>query len=85
MSMEFLEVVERIDLVQLARLNQTHVQIADRGAIIRLIEQRVLTMNNGLFQRPLDHIVVQRRAGHAQEQRELRPVAPQILQRRAER
>jgi hypothetical protein len=42
-------------------------------------------MNNGLFQRPLDHIVVQRRAGHAQEQRELRPVAPQILQRRAER
>ncbi len=33
MSMEFLEVVERIDLVQLARMNQTHVQIADHGAI----------------------------------------------------
>jgi hypothetical protein len=64
--MEFLEVVERIDLVQLARVNQTHVRIADRRPIIRLIEQRVLTMNNGFFEGPFADVVVQRGASDAQ-------------------
>ena len=50
MSMEVLEVVERIEVVQLARLNQAHVQIADRGAVVRLMEQRTLAMNDGFFQ-----------------------------------
>src|SRR5262245_26852183 len=54
-------VVERIDPVQLAGGDQAHEQIAHAGAVLGLVEQRVLAMQDRLLQRPLAHVVVQRR------------------------
>ena len=38
------QIIERIGSVQLAGVNQTHEQIADSGAIQRLVEERVLAV-----------------------------------------
>ena len=78
------QVVERVRLVQLARVDQTHEQIANLGPIPGLVEQGVLAVQDRLLQGPLAHVVVQRRPGLAQEQRQLLPVLERIADRAAE-
>jgi len=68
------EVVEGIGSVQLAGVNQAHEQIADPGAVQRLVEERVFAVQNGFLEGTLDDVVIERRAWLLKEQRQLRPV-----------
>src|SRR5450755_5043779 len=43
------QIIERIGSVQLAGVDQTHEQIADSGAVHRLVEERVLAVQNRLL------------------------------------
>jgi len=63
-------------------MNQAHEQIADAGPILRLVEQRVLTMQDGSLQGSFTNIVIERRPGlsqdgHRLEQEHLRGVRQQ--------
>ena len=78
------QVIGGIRVAELARVNQAHVDIAHLGAAIGLKKQGVFAMEDRLLQRPLDHVVVQGRARHSKEQRELRPMTPHVLDRRAD-
>jgi len=44
--------------VQLAGVNRTHEQIANSGAVQRLVEERTPPVQNGFLQRTLDDVVV---------------------------
>jgi len=78
-ALELDEVVEGIDLGQFGGVDQAHEQVADIGAVLGLIEQGVLAVQDGLLEHPFTDIIVERGAGLAQEQRELRPVLAQVL------
>src|SRR3954470_5869849 len=75
------QVVERVGTVQLAGVDQAHEQVADGGAVPRLVEQGVLAVQDGLLQGPLAQIVVQRRTGLTQEQRQRTPVPEHVTDR----
>jgi hypothetical protein len=64
------EVVEGIGVVQLTSVDETHEEVAHLGALAGFIEQRILAMQDGLLQGPLADVVVERRSGLAQEERE---------------
>jgi len=51
------QIIERIGSVQLAGVDQAHEQIADAGAIQRLIEERVLAVQDGFLQSALDDVM----------------------------
>ena len=57
MPLQLGEIVERIGAVDLAGVDQAHEQIADSGAVQRLIEERVLAVQNGLLQGALDDVM----------------------------
>src|SRR5262249_16827739 len=77
-------VVERVDLVQVAGVDQAHEQVADAGPVLGLVEQGILAVQDGLLQGPLAHIVVQRGTGLTQEQRQLLPVPQHVADGAAE-
>ena len=56
------QIIERIGSVQLAGVYQTHEQIADSGAVQRLIEECVFSIQDGFLQSALDDVIVDRRA-----------------------
>jgi hypothetical protein len=72
------QVVERVDSVQFARVNQTHEQIAHPRSVHRLIEEGILPVQDCLLQCPFDDVVVERGAFLPQEQRQLRSVPEQV-------
>ena len=49
MPLQLGQIIERIGSVQLAGVDQTHEQIADSGAVHRLVEERVLAVQNRLL------------------------------------
>lgn len=57
--LERYQIVERIDLVDLGRVDQTHVDISDPSSLCGLIEQAVLAMQDGPLQGAFADIVVQ--------------------------
>jgi hypothetical protein len=48
------KVVERIGTVQLARVDQTHEEVADLGPVRRFVEERVFPVQNRPFERSFD-------------------------------
>ena len=52
------QVIERVGPAQFARVDQAHEQVADVGAVGRLVEQRVLAVQDGLLQGALAQIVM---------------------------
>lgn len=78
------EGIERIGARQLARVDQTHKQIADTCAVRRPIEIGVFAVQDRTFQTPLDNIVVQRRAGLAEKERERLPMREEVSDRFSE-
>ena len=68
------EVVERIGVGQFAGVDQAHEQIADFGAVQRAIEQSILAMQHGAFERAFADVVVQRCAGFPQKRGQPFPV-----------
>ena len=51
------QIVEWIGAIQLARVDQTHEQVTDPGAVQRLIEECVLAVQNGFLQGTLDDVM----------------------------
>ena len=74
MPLQLGEVVERIGPAEFAGVDQAHVQVADVGAVLRFVKQRILAVEDRLFQCPLADVIVQRRTGLLQEQRQFPPV-----------
>jgi hypothetical protein len=68
------EVIERIRFVQFAGVDQTHEQIADSGAVQRLVKECVFAIQNRLFQSTFHDVVIDRRACLPEEERQLQPV-----------
>jgi len=71
--LQLAEVLEGIDAVQFARVDQAHEQIAHLGAVLGLIEQTIFSVQNAFLQGSLDEVGIQRRAGFAEEQRQPMP------------
>ena len=59
MALQLDQIVESIDAVELACVNQAHIQIAHPRAVARLIKERVLPMKNSFLQRAFNDVVVQ--------------------------
>src|ERR1039458_3433551 len=81
MTLQLGEVVERIDVVEFAGVNQAHEQVSHLRSIPVLVKQRVLAMQDRFLQCPLHQIIVQRCSRFPQKQRELLPVIEQIRDR----
>lgn len=65
-------------------MDQAHEKVADVRAVPRLVEERVLPMENSLLQGPFADIVVEGCARLSQEERERRPVVEEVRDRLAE-
>ena len=74
MSLQLGEIVERIGSVQFASVDQTHEQIADSGAVQRLVEEGVPAVQDRFLQSTLDDVIVDWRSRLSQEKRQFRPV-----------
>ena len=59
---------------QVAGVDQAHEHIADKGAVLSLIEESIFAIQNGLFQHLFTDIIVQGRTRHAQEKGQGLPV-----------
>ena len=44
MELQLVQIIERIDVVQLAGMNQAHIDIADAGTVASLVEERILAI-----------------------------------------
>ena len=53
------QIVEGVDAVQFTGVDQTHEQIAHVGTVFRLVEVRILAVQNRLFQCSLADVVIQ--------------------------
>ena len=65
------EVVEGVAAVELGGVNDRHVDVADLCPALAAIKQGVVAVPDGHLQRSFDDVVVDRSAGHTQEEREL--------------
>ena len=77
-AIQFGQIVEGIRPAQLAGGDQAHEHVAHVSTVRSLVKQRIPSVTNCLFQRPLADVIVQRCPGHAQKQRQLLPVPKQV-------
>ena len=68
MLLQFGEILEGVDLVQLAGVDQTHEQVSHAGPILGLVEAGVLAMQDRLLQGLFANIVVERCSGVPEEE-----------------
>jgi hypothetical protein len=73
-------IVERIDPIELASMNEAHEQVPDVGAMFGLKEVGILSMQDGLFDSLFAKIVVQWRSRHSEEQGQGLPVLEHICE-----
>ncbi len=59
MLLQFGQVVEGIDAVQFAGVDQAHEQVADAGAVLGLVEVGIFAMKDGLLEGLFADVVVQ--------------------------
>ena len=52
------EIVQGVNMAKLARVNKAHEHLAHRGAVFGLIEEGVLSMEDGFLQRPLAYVML---------------------------
>lgn len=62
------EIVERIDPIEPAGVDQTHEQIPGPGSVEGLVTETIFAVHNGHLESPFADVVVQRSSGLAQEQ-----------------
>ena len=72
------QVVERIDLIQFAGVDQAHEEVAHARSVHCFVEERILTMQDGFLQHSFGDVVVEWRARLSQEQCQFRPVPEQV-------
>jgi hypothetical protein len=68
-----------IDIVELAGVDQAHEQVPQPSAVLGFVAQRVFPVEDRHLQGPLADIVIQGRAGLAQEQGQGRPVVEHVV------
>jgi len=78
MFLESHQVVEGIDMPQVAGVYQAHEHITYERAVFGLVEQTIFPVEDGLFQGLLADVVVQGRSGDSQEQGQRIPVLEHI-------
>src|SRR5712691_7263398 len=78
MPLERDQIVERLDAIQLARVNEGHKQIPDLRTIRRLIEKGCLAVKNRALQGPLDEIGIQGRSRDLEKPSQGYPVLQQV-------
>jgi hypothetical protein len=59
-TLQFGEVVEWIGPVEFARVDETHIEITHHGTVWSLVKQRILAVQNGLFQGALAKMLLSR-------------------------
>ena len=52
------QVIEGVDLPQIAGMDQAHEHIADEGAMLGFVEQTIFSVENRLLQNPLTKIII---------------------------
>src|ERR1700680_864445 len=84
MPLEDGEVVEGLDAIELAGVHEGHEQIADLGAVWRLIKQGRLTVKNRPLQGSLDEIGIQGRPGDLEKPGQGCPMLQEVPDRLTE-
>ena len=74
------QIVERIDPIELASMNEAHEQVPDVGAMFGLKEVGILSMQDGFFEGLLTEVVIQRGSRHSEEQGQGLPVLEHICE-----
>ena len=72
------QVIERLDSVELRRVDQAHEGVPGPRSRDRAVEQRILAVHDGPFHHRFAGVVVQRCAGFAEEQGEWDPVLAHV-------
>lgn len=73
-ALKFGNIDERVGIVELACMDQTHKQITNVSSMLCFIKQGVFPMHDSTFDYLLTQIVIQRSAGNFQEHGQLSPV-----------
>jgi len=82
--LQFGEILEGVELVQLAGMDQTHEQVSHAGPILSLVEVGVLAMQDHLLQGLFTNIVVERCSGVPEEEGQRLPMLTHIGDRLAQ-
>ncbi len=84
LALKVRQVVERINALEFAGVDQAEVEIADHGTVQSFIEETVLAQKYGFLQDSFAQIIIERRADLAEEERQRFPVFLQVSHGRAE-
>ena len=57
MFLEGRQVIERVEFPQVAGVDQAHVHIADKGAMLGFVEESIFPVEDSLFQNPFTKIM----------------------------
>ncbi len=52
------QVIEGIDMLQIAGVDQAHEHVADEGAVLGLIKVSIFAIQNSLFQGPFHNVII---------------------------
>ena len=58
MSLELGEVVKRVLFIELASVDEAHIKIASVGAFESPVKERIFPVQNGLFEKSLNRVVM---------------------------
>lgn len=72
------DIVERVDIVELAGMDQAHEQITNVSSMLCFVKQGVFPMHDSPFEYLLTQIVIQRSAGNLQKHGQLSPVLDHV-------
>jgi len=75
------QIVEGIGRAELAAVDEAYEEVAHAGTVFGLVEERSFAMKNGLLERPLADIIIQRCPSHSQKEGELAPVIFHVCDR----
>ena len=78
MFLEGRQVIEGIDMPQVAGVDEAQEHIADKGTMLGLIKEGIFAIENCFFQSPFTDVIVQGRPGNSQEQGQRIPVLEHI-------
>lgn len=79
MELELGEVVEGVGAVELAGINNAHVEIARVCAVIGLVEERIFPVQDRHLERPFADVIVQGGSRLTKEERQLYPVLEHVV------
>jgi hypothetical protein len=79
MTLENGQVIERVDPVEPAGVDQAHEEVTHPGSVLRFVTEGVFSVEDRHLQGPFADVVGEGRSGHAQEQGQWLPVIEHVL------